>query len=139
MGLGRLVQLDKAPFVGRPMLAAEQRSGPRRMIVGLEVDWTEVETIHDRLGLAPVAPAAASRVHVPVFRDGRQVGRATTTTWSPTLKRMIALATIDAPHFAERTRLEIEMTVEAVRYHVGATVVKTPFFNPPRKTATPPP
>ncbi len=139
MGLGRLVQLDKAPFVGRPMLAAEQRSGPRRMIVGLEVDWTEVETIHDRLGLAPVAPAAASRVHVPVFRDGRQVGRATTTTWSPTLKRMIALATIDVPHFAERTRLEIEMTVEAVRYHVGATVVKTPFFNPPRKTATPPP
>jgi aminomethyltransferase len=139
MGLGRLVQLDKAPFVGRPMLAAEQRSGPRRMIVGLEVDWTEVETIHDRLGLAPVAPAAASRVHVPVFRDGRQVGRATTTTWSPTLKRMIALATIDAPHCAERTRLEIEMTVEAVRYHVGATVVKTPFFNPPRKTATPPP
>ena len=36
------------------------------------------------------------------------------------------------------TRLEIEMTVEAVRYHVGVTVVKTPFFNPPRKTATPP-
>ena len=139
MGLGRLVQLDKAPFVGRPMLAAEQRNGPRRMIIGLEVDWTEVETICDRLGLAPVAPAAASRVHVPVFRDGRQVGRATTTTWSPTLKRMIALATIHVPHFAERTRLEIEMTVEAVRYHVGATVVKTPFFNPPRKTATPPP
>jgi len=139
MGLGRLVQLDKAPFVGRPMLAAEQRNGPRRMIIGVEVDWTEVETIYDRLGLAPVAPAAASRVHVPVFRDGRQVGRATTTTWSPTLKRMIALATVDAPHFAEGTRLEIEMTAEAVRYHVGATVVRTPFFNPPRKTATPPP
>jgi aminomethyltransferase len=139
MGLGRLVQLDKAPFVGRPALAAEQRSGHRRMVIGLEVDWTEVETVYDRLGLAPVAPAAASRVHVPVFRDGRQVGRATTTTWSPTLKRMIALATVDAPHFAEGTRLEIEMTVEAVRYHVGATVVKTPFFNPARKTATPPP
>jgi len=139
MGLGRLVQLDKAPFVGRPVLAAEQRSGPRRLIIGLEVDWTEVETIYDRMGLAPVAPAAASRAHVPVFRDGRQVGRATTTTWSPTLKRMIALATVDAPHFAEGTRLEIEMTVEAVRYHVGANVVKTPFFNPGRKTATPAP
>ena len=137
MGLGRLVQLDKAPFVGRPALVAEHGSGPARMIVGLEVDWTEVETIYDRLGLAPVAPAAASRVHVPVFRDGQQVGRATTTTWSPTLKRMIALATVDAPHCAEGTCLEIEMTVEAVRHHVGATVVKTPFFNPPRKTATP--
>jgi len=138
MGLGRLVTLDKAPFVGRQALAAEHHRGPGRMIVGLEVDWTEVEAIYDRLGLAPIAPAAASRVHVPVFRDGRQVGRATTTTWSPTLKRMIALATVDAPHFAEGTRLQIEITVEAVRHHVGATVVKTPFFNPPRKTAVPP-
>jgi aminomethyltransferase len=85
MGLGRLVQLDKAPFVGRQAVADEQRSGSKRMIVGLEVDWSEVETIYDRLGLAPVAPAAASRVHVPVFRNGRQVGKATTTTWSPTL------------------------------------------------------
>jgi aminomethyltransferase len=137
MGLGRLVQLEKAPFVGRHALAEEHRRGPKQMIVGLEVDWTEAEAIYDRLGLAPVAPAAASRVHVPVFRDGRQVGKATTTTWSPTLKRMIALATVDAPHFADGTRLEIEMTVEAVRHHVGATVVKTPFFNPARKTATP--
>jgi aminomethyltransferase len=138
MGLGRLVQLDKAPFVGRQALADEQRNGPTRTIVGLEVDWTEVETIYERLRLAPVAPATASRVHVPVFRDGRQVGKATTTTWSPTLKRMIALATVDAPHVKEGTRLQIEMTVEAVRHRVGAAVVKTPFFNPPRKTATPP-
>ena len=138
MGLGRLVQLQKAPFVGRQALAVEHAAGPKRMIVGLEVDWSEVEAIYDRVGLAPVAPAAASRVHVPVFRDGRQVGRATTTTWSPTLKRMIALATIDAPHFAEGTVLQVEMTVEAVRHHVRAAVVKTPFFNPARKTATPP-
>jgi aminomethyltransferase len=138
MGLGRLVQLDKAPFVGRQALVEEQRTGPKQTIVGLEVDWTEVETIYDALGLAPVAPATASRVHVPVLYHGRQVGKATTTTWSPTLKRMIALATVNAPHFTEGTRLQMEMTVEAVRHHVGATVVKTPFFNPPRKTATPP-
>ena len=75
---------------------------------------------------------------MPVFRAGRQVGKATTTTWSPTLKGMIALATVNAPHFADGTRLEIEMTVEAVRHRVGATVVKTPFFKPLRKTATPP-
>jgi hypothetical protein len=30
------------------------------------------------------------------------------------------------------------VTVEAVRHRVTATVVKTPFFNPPRKMATPP-
>jgi glycine cleavage system aminomethyltransferase T len=52
---------------------------------------------------------------------------------------MIALATVDRPHYAERSALQIEMTVEAVRHRVDATVVPTPFFNPPRKTATPPP
>jgi aminomethyltransferase len=138
MGLGRLVQLDKAPFVGRRALLDEQRRGPARMIVGLEVDWRDVEAHYDRVGLPPVAPAAASRVAVPVRHGGRQVGRATTTAWSPTLKRLIALATVDAPHFAEGTRLEIEITVEGVRHYAGATVVRTPFFNPPRKTATPP-
>jgi len=51
---------------------------------------------------------------------------------------MIALASIDRPHYAEGSELQFEMTVEAVRHRVGAKVVKTPFFNPPRKTATPP-
>jgi glycine cleavage system aminomethyltransferase T len=51
------------------------------------------------------------------------------------LKKLIALATIDAPDFAEGTELEIEVTVEAVRCRVPATVVRTPFFNPARKTA----
>jgi glycine cleavage system aminomethyltransferase T len=50
---------------------------------------------------------------------------------------MISLATIQAGHIAPGTKLEIEYTVEAVRHRVPATVVKTPFFNPPRKTATP--
>src|SRR5438094_1836146 len=137
MGLGRLVQLDKRPFVGRSALAAEHRRGPARQIVGLEISWPAVEKLYDDVGLAPQIAAAASRVAVPVFRSGRQVGRATTTTWSPVLKKLIALATIDAPHFAEGTTLEFEVTVEAVRHRVPATVVKTPFFNPSRKTASP--
>ena len=94
--------------------------------------------MYERVGLAPVAPAATSRVPVPVFRSARQVGRATTTAWSPTLKRLIALATIDAPHHEHGTRVEFEITVEGVRHFVGAKVVPTPFFNPSRKTATPP-
>jgi aminomethyltransferase len=138
MGLGRLVALDKPRFVGQRALAAERQRGHARQIVGLEVDWSEVEALYDRFGLPPVAPSAASRTHVPVFREGRQVGKATTTTWSPTLKSMIALATVDRPHYAAGTRLQIEMTVEAVRHRVGATVTRTPFFNPARKTATPP-
>ncbi|HLG59974.1 MAG TPA: aminomethyltransferase family protein [Vicinamibacterales bacterium] len=138
MGMGRLVSLDKGPFVGRSALAIERSRGPRRTIVGLAIEWSEVEAVYDRAGLTPVAPAAASRIPVPVFKNGRQVGRATTTAWSPTLKQLIALATIDAPHFDEGTRLEFEITVEGARHFVGATVVRTPFFSPSRKTATPP-
>ena len=138
LGLSRLVSLDKGPFVGRAALAAERRTGTRRRVVGLEIEWSDVEARYDKVGLAPVAPAATSRVAVPVVRGSRQVGRATTTAWSPTLKRLIALATIDKPYYDEGTRVEFEITVEGVRHFVGARVVRTPFFNPPRKTATPP-
>jgi aminomethyltransferase len=136
MGLDRLVQLGKAaPFVGkRPLVAEQQRGSPRR-IVGLEITWPAVETLYDDLGMPPQVASTASRVPVPVYRNGRQVGRATTTTWSPVLKKLIALATLDAPHVAPGTAVEFEVTVEAVRHRVPAVVVKTPFFNPPRKTA----
>jgi len=53
------------------------------------------------------------------------------------LKQLIALATVAAQHAAVGTPLDVEITVEAVRHRVPAKVVKTPFFNPPRKTATP--
>ena len=135
MGLGRLVQLDTRPFVGRTPLAEEHRRGPARQIVGLDISWPAIEALYDDIGLAPQVSAAASRVAVPVYKVGRQVGRATTTTWSPVLKKMIALATVAAPHTTPGTELECEVTVEAVRHRVPATVVKTPFFNPPRKTA----
>jgi aminomethyltransferase len=139
MNLGRLVNLDKKTrFIGQHALAAERARGPARQIVGLEIDWNEVEKLYDEAGLAPAVAATASRVAVPVYRNGRQVGKATSTTWSPVLKRMIALATIERGHFAEGTKVLIEVTVEAVRHRVTATVVRTPFFNPPRKTATPP-
>jgi aminomethyltransferase len=137
LGLGRLVQIGSRDFVGRDALVTAQRE-TRRQIVGLEIDWSEVEALHERVGLVPTAPAAASRVAVPVSAGGRQVGRATTTAWSPMLKKLLALATIDAPHTSPGSRVQFEVTVDAVRHHVSATVVPTPFFNPARKTATPP-
>ena len=137
LGLGRLVDLDKGAFVGRSALH-QAAAAPRRQVVGLEVDWSDVEALYDRVGLAPVAPAAASRTAVPVRDGDRQVGRATTTTWSPTLKRLIAIACVDTPHCAHGRRLKFEISVEGTRHFVGATVVRMPFFNPSRKTATPP-
>jgi aminomethyltransferase len=138
MGLGRLVALDRNRFIGQQALRAEQTRGHARQVVGLEIDWPEVERLYEARGLAPTVPAAASRIAVPVYRSGRQVGKATSTTWSPVLKKMIALATIERPHYSAATRLDVEVTVEAVRYQVPATVVRTPFFNPARKAETPP-
>jgi aminomethyltransferase len=137
LGFGRMVHLEKENFVGRGVLAQQQKSGVPRQLVGLELDWVEVEERYEKLGLTPAAPAQASRVHVPVYLGGKQVGKATSTTWSPLLKKMIALASIDTPHSRAGTKLQMEITIEAVRHKVTATVVKLPFFNPERKTATP--
>jgi aminomethyltransferase len=135
LGLGRLVDLKKGAFVGRAALMQEVKRGIARQIVGLEIDWTAVETLYEAVGLPPTAPAATSRVAVPVYKGRAQVGRATSTTWSTVLKKLIALATVDAPHYAIGSKVEMEITVEAVRHRATATVVPTPFFNPPRKTS----
>jgi aminomethyltransferase len=138
IGLGKLVDLKKETFVGRDALAAEAKGGGSpRALVGLEINWNEVEALYDKLKMAPQVPSMASRVAVPVYRNGRQVGKATSTTWSPTLKKMIALACIGRENSAVGTTLSIEMTVEAVRQTVSAKVVAMPFFNPARKTAVP--
>lgn len=143
IGLGRMVNLDKDNFVGRAALVTEQNAGgPARRLVGLELDWTSVEKLYQAAGLAPQLPSTTSRVAVPVYSGHShrltQVGKATSTTWSPTLKKMIALASLTAAHSAAGSRLAMELTVEAVRHTVPATVVELPFFNAKRKTATPP-
>ena len=138
MGLDRLVDLDKDAFVGRSALVAERARGSRRRIVGLAVDWLDVEALYEAVGLPPLAVATASRVAVPVFAGSKQIGRMTSSTWSPVLKQMIGLATVDSAFSGPGSRLEVEHTVDAVRHRVRATVVATPFFNPKRKTATPP-
>ena len=137
IGLGRLVHLEKEGFIGRRALVEEERRGPERMLVGLEILWSDVEARFDEAGLPPHVPATASRVAVPIYKGVRQVGKATSTTWSPTLKKMIALANVESGCARPGTRLSIEVTVEAVRRTAGATVVPLPFFNPPRKTAPP--
>ena len=137
LGFGRMVHLDKENFVGRSALAQQNKNGVPRQLVGLEADWTEVEARYEEFGLTPVAPAQASRTHVPVYSGSKQVGKATTTTWSPLLKKLIALASVDSAYSKPGTKLQMEITIEAIRQKVTATVVKLPFFNPERKTAVP--
>jgi aminomethyltransferase len=137
IGLGKLVQLEKENFIGRRALQEEVKHGTKRLLVGLEVDWNEVEALFDKVGLAPQTPATASRVHVPVFKGREQTGKATSTAWSPLLKKLLALASVASQYATPGNTLQMEITVEAVRHQVGTTVRQLPFFNPARKTATP--
>jgi aminomethyltransferase len=138
MSLDRLVDLEKPSFIGRDALLAERDAGPARRIVGLQVDWEDVEALYEAVGLPPMAQATASRVAVPVYSGTHQVGKMTSSTWSPTLKQMVGLATVDATWAALGARLDVEHTVDVVRHRVSATVTQTPFFRPSRKILTPP-
>jgi aminomethyltransferase len=136
IGLGWTVDLKKEYFVGRKELGKENERGPSRQIVGLEIDLRDYEHLFQQAGLPPQIPLTAWRGGVPVYKEERQVGHATTGGWSPLLKKYIALATIRKEYVQPGTRVDFEVTVEYRRKTVGATVAKLPFFDPPRKRAS---
>jgi aminomethyltransferase len=135
IGLGRLVNFGKSSdFVGRKALVAEQQAGgPPRRLVGLDLDWSGIERLFSKHDLAPAVSPMVHRDPVPVFREGKQVGRATSITWGPTIKKMIGYGSVDASLEKVGTRLSVEWTVEGERGKVGATVVPLPFLDLERK------
>jgi aminomethyltransferase len=136
IGLGWTVDLKKDHFIGANALRKLNEIGPSRQIVGLEISLDDCEYHFRQVGLAPVFPLVAWRGGVPVYKDSRQAGHATTGAWSPTLKKYIALATVDKNHISPGSQLDFEVTIEYARKTAAATVVKLPFFDPPRKRAS---
>jgi aminomethyltransferase len=137
-GLGFTVKLDKrAGFVGRRALERERERGPAWAMVGLEVDWFELERLWEEIDLRPqVVGEPASREPTPVFAPGgRQVGQCTTRFFSPLRKKYIGLATVQADVAALGTALEVEVAVGYGRRRARARVAKRPFFLPARKIA----
>lgn len=135
INLGWTVNLEKDYFVGRDALAAEAAAGPTWQLVGVEVDWDSLERLYADAGLPPRVPNAAWRVSVPVYADGKQVGYATSGSWSPLLKKYIALAHVQAKFAKPGTTVAMEITVEHRRKQATARVAALPFFNPERKRA----
>ena len=135
LDLGWTVNLDKERFNGRDALVAERARGPAWRFVGVEVEWSSLERLYAEVGLATRLPNATWRMSVPLYADGEQVGYATSSGWSPLLKKYIALAHLRSRWAAPGTPLEMEMTVEHRRKRAAAHVVKKPFFDPPRKRA----
>ncbi|MFI4906347.1 MAG: aminomethyltransferase family protein [Steroidobacteraceae bacterium] len=127
LGLGWLVDFDKGHFTGRRALLEEQRRGPRRRLVGLDIEGNK--PAHNALLYADQS-------------GKRPVGNVTSATWSPTCKRNIALAMVDAPHMETGRTIwaEIYLNRELIweRRMARAQVVERPFFAPERRRASPP-
>ncbi|MBM4264797.1 MAG: aminomethyl transferase family protein [Deltaproteobacteria bacterium] len=135
IGLGWTVDLNKEHFVGRKALLEEKAQGSPRQIVGLEIDLPAYESLFQEVGLPPQFPAAAWRSVVPLYRNGLQVGHATTGAWSPALKKYIALATVRQDCTRPGSKLTMEVLIEYTRKTAPVTVVPLPFYDPPRKRA----
>ncbi|MGD8413918.1 MAG: aminomethyltransferase family protein [Candidatus Latescibacterota bacterium] len=136
MSLGWAVQLKRAPFTGSAALRQEKAAGPRRVFVGLDVDWDEFEDQFAQYGLPPEVHYGGWRDGVPVYSvDGRFIGQATSGAWSPLLKKNLALASLTAEEGKTGNQVLFEVTVEYERRKVKATVVDKPFYDPEWKRA----
>jgi len=131
LGLDWTVALDKQGyFVGRRALEREKRDGSPWRLMGLEIEWNGMERLFTDVGLPPQIPGMAIRASLPVMVGNVQVGYASTTTWSPLLKKYIALAHLQRPYYEIGTNVRMEVTVEHHRQHAPAQVVKLPFYEP---------
>ncbi len=136
LGLGWAVKLDKQVACnGHQALAQEQSKGSAWSLVGLEIAWEPLEELYASAGLMPELPSVAWRDPVPVYAEGRQVGRATSGCWSSLLKKYIALASVETHWSRLGSELEMEITVDYSRRRAPARVVETPFFRPERMRA----
>ena len=132
-GLGWTVKLDREPFIGQAALRAEKASGQLWDFVGIEVGWEDLESVYTEFGLPPGLSSSACRTPVPLYHGNTQVGYASSTVWSPLLKRYIGLATLPSKYAVAGTRLDFEVLVQQWRRRICATVCARPFFDPPRK------
>ncbi len=137
LGLGWSVASGKEHFTGHRAIRAEAKRGPAWSFVGIEVEWPSLEGMFNAFGLAPRLPAAPVRASLPIYdpHGGAQVGYASSSCWSPLLKRYIALAHVESGWAVAGTGVHFEVTVEHRRHRVDAKIRELPFFNPGRKRA----
>ena len=96
----------------------------------------------ERCRRVPVVVTAHNALLYADKAGKQQIGSVTSATWSPTCKRNIALAMVDAPHMQTGRSIwaEIYLNRELVweRRMARAQVVERPFFAPERRRASPP-
>jgi aminomethyltransferase len=128
LGLEWLVDFKKPNFNGRRALAEEKRRGSHWQLVKLDIEGNK--------------PAHHSYIYGAARGRRKQVGFITSACWSPVCKKNIALGTVEAPHGRAGGELLVEIYYQREmhwsRVMAKAAVVDKPFWNPPRRRATPP-
>lgn len=128
LGLDWLVDFRKPNFNGRRALAEEQRSGSAWRLVKLDIEGNK--------------PAHHSYIYAKRGGRRRQVGFVTSAAWSPVCKQNVALGTVRTPHGNPGDELFVEIYYQREmhwsRVMAKARVVDKPFWDPPRRRATPP-
>jgi len=124
MGLGWLIDWDKGHFTGKASLVRQRDKGTKWSFVGLEIDGN------------------VSAEGAILYHDKKhEVGVITGACWSPVLKRNVALAQILTKHAAGVgiwTEIYALRELQYEKMMMRARVVDRPFFNHPRRRATPP-
>jgi sarcosine oxidase, subunit alpha len=108
-----LVKGDRPDFIGRDAFAAVAARGPRDVLTGFEM-----------VGTAVPAEGAA------IVRDGRPIGRVTSSKWSPTLGRAIGLAWIPAEDAVEDRAITVRLGTGREGASAPAVVRTAPFYDP---------
>lgn len=109
-GLGWIVKLDKAGFIGKDALVAQKAAGVKRKLVGFELTG-----------------AGIPRHGYPILKEGSRVGEVTSGTMGPTVKKPIGIGYVPTELAAEGSTFDVEIRGRAV----PAVVVKTPFLKKP--------
>ena len=125
LNLGWLVDFKKPHFNGRGALLKEKERGPKFMLTRLDIEGNK--------------PAEHSYLYSN-SRCTREIGYVTSAMWSPAAKANIALAMVKTEALKGEIWAEIYYEKELRRYSKVArcTVMKKPFWSPPRARATPP-
>ncbi len=129
LNLHRFVDLgQQADFVGKEALRRELEAGPKRSMVGIEIDWRDIVGLYRDAGIPPEVTPQVIRFPLSILRDGSRIGRATSVTWSPTVNKIIGFAHVVPAHAAPGTPVTVEWAAGPVSGKVGATLVALPHY-----------
>jgi aminomethyltransferase len=129
MGLGRFVDLDGGDFIGKVALQEEIALGVPRQLVGLKIDWPQIVVAYTERGAPPDISPRVRWDALLLVAGGRQVGRATSITWSPTLNRMIGFGCLETPLVERGASLEIRWPIADDAAMIKAKATDLPFIS----------